>query len=185
MLIVDGHDSHIITKAIKYCINNNIVLIRLPSHSTDILQPSDVGIFSPLATAYKLQLEYYTWLGAGYSVDKADFIQFYGKARQESITVENVLSARRKSGLIPLNPIIVIDNILEPLKPRPITPPEVIVITLDNQCSFPYTPANSQQVHELIELLKNSHLDSGVVLSKMVKAASSAMAQNHCQQIIN
>ena len=60
-----------------------------------------------------------------------------------------------------------------------------MIITPDNQCSFPYTPANSQQVNSLIELLKNSDIDSKEVLSKMTKAASSAMAQNHCQQITN
>ena len=80
MLIVDEHNSHITIKAIRYYINNDIVLICLPSHSMNILQPLNVEIFSSLTTTYKLQLEYNMRLEAGYSVNKVDFIQFYERA---------------------------------------------------------------------------------------------------------
>jgi len=47
LLICDGHDSHIAGGFILHCINNKI-LVLLPPHSSHILQPLDVGIFSPL-----------------------------------------------------------------------------------------------------------------------------------------
>lgn len=53
ILIVDGHDSHVSIKAIKFCITHKIVLLCLPPHSTHLLQPLDVGVFSPLSVYYK------------------------------------------------------------------------------------------------------------------------------------
>src|SRR5450432_4507289 len=52
ILIMDGHSSHISTKALEFCIASNIIVLCLPSHSTYITQPLDVGIFRPLAMAY-------------------------------------------------------------------------------------------------------------------------------------
>jgi hypothetical protein len=53
MLIFDGYVSHITLEAITFCEEKKIVLLCLPSYSTYFLQPLDVGVFSPFATAYK------------------------------------------------------------------------------------------------------------------------------------
>ena len=53
LLILDGYNSHITTKAIKFYIASKIILLCLPPHTTHLLQPLDVGIFAALATAYK------------------------------------------------------------------------------------------------------------------------------------
>jgi hypothetical protein len=53
MLIFDSYASHITLKANTFCEEKKIVLLCLPSHSTHLLQPLDVGVFSPFATAYK------------------------------------------------------------------------------------------------------------------------------------
>ena len=180
MLIVDGHASHITTKAIKYCIINDIILVCLPSHSTDLLQPLDVGVFSPLATAYKLQLEKHTQLGVGYSVDNVDFIKLYGKAQEEALTVKNIQSAWAKSGLTPLDPTIVTKKLSQP---HPKTPPELSITTQGSEFQLPFTPANMEQVTSLIQLHQQSEADSIAVMRKLTKACNSFMAQNHFQQI--
>ena len=38
IFIVDGHDSHLTTKAIQHCIDNKIVLLCLPPNTTHMLQ---------------------------------------------------------------------------------------------------------------------------------------------------
>jgi len=50
LLLTDGHSSHLTAKFIAYCLKNTIDLVVLPPHSTHILQPLDVTIFSPLKT---------------------------------------------------------------------------------------------------------------------------------------
>ena len=56
LLIVDGHSSHINMAFINKCWDLRIILLVLPPHSTHRLQPLDVGLFSPLSTAYPTNL---------------------------------------------------------------------------------------------------------------------------------
>ena len=48
MLICDGHDSHITGDFIEFCMDNNILLMILPPHSSHLTQPLDVGVFGAL-----------------------------------------------------------------------------------------------------------------------------------------
>ena len=57
ILIVDGHSSHLNMRFIDYCDAHNILLAILPPHSTHRLQPLDVSVFSPLATAYSNEID--------------------------------------------------------------------------------------------------------------------------------
>jgi len=56
MLICDDHDSYISVAFIYHCIQNDIVLLLLPLHSSHLMQSLDVGIFEPLKTAISAQL---------------------------------------------------------------------------------------------------------------------------------
>ena len=53
LLILDGHASHVSIEFVQYCQDHNIVPLCLPPHSTYYLQPLDVGVFGPLASAYR------------------------------------------------------------------------------------------------------------------------------------
>ena len=53
ILIVDGHDSHLTTDALRFCVEKKIILLCLPPPTTYKLQPVDVGVFGPVGEAYK------------------------------------------------------------------------------------------------------------------------------------
>jgi hypothetical protein len=72
LLIVDDHGLHEIGKFQYLCMRNNISLVYLPSHASYILQPLDVGSFSPLAYYYKKELHKFTFTGF-ITVDRATF----------------------------------------------------------------------------------------------------------------
>jgi DDE superfamily endonuclease len=57
LLICDGCDCHISTKFVFYYIKYNIYLFLLLPHSSHILQPLDIGVFSPLKTAVSADLD--------------------------------------------------------------------------------------------------------------------------------
>lgn len=57
VLICDGFGTHETLEVMEFCFENNIILCRLPSHTSDKLQPCDVGVFGPLKTAYRDQIE--------------------------------------------------------------------------------------------------------------------------------
>ena len=52
ILIVDGHTSHVCWPVIQFALDNDIHMIQLPSKSTHVLQPLDVGCFALLQAAY-------------------------------------------------------------------------------------------------------------------------------------
>ena len=45
LLIMDGHGTHMSIELIELARSNGVHLLCLPSHTTHILQPLDVGIF--------------------------------------------------------------------------------------------------------------------------------------------
>ena len=49
LLILNGYNSHCTFSFYNYAVNNKIMIICLPSHTTHALQPCDVGVFEPLA----------------------------------------------------------------------------------------------------------------------------------------
>lgn len=106
LLLVDGHSSHVSIDFIKYALSKKIECLCLPSHTTHLLQPLDVGVFSPLAHSYKTHLEAVTRFST-YNIDKVDFLTIVQKARNEGMTDKNIESAWRATGLIPFNPATV------------------------------------------------------------------------------
>ena len=111
LLIVDGHQYHLTSKAIDFATKHNIIILCLPSHFTDLLQPLDVGVFGPLAQAYRNELEAMTRFGLGYAIDKTDFIMMYQKARSTVMTPQVIQYAWAKSGLWPLHPESVLGSL--------------------------------------------------------------------------
>ena len=52
-LLYDGHKSHISVSLIQWAHKNNIILFVLPPHCSHILQPMNVGCFSPFENLYQ------------------------------------------------------------------------------------------------------------------------------------
>ena len=52
LLILDGHSSHVTIEAIELARSNDVHMLCLPSHTTHILQPLDVGVFKPFKAAF-------------------------------------------------------------------------------------------------------------------------------------
>jgi hypothetical protein len=65
LLVLDGHGSHVTIEFLDYCDRNKILLAVFPPHSTHTLQPLDVVLFKPLATAYSTELSSFLEKGQG------------------------------------------------------------------------------------------------------------------------
>ena len=52
LLIKDGHGSHITLDVIELARKNDIHLLCLPSHTSHILQPLDIGVFKSFKSGY-------------------------------------------------------------------------------------------------------------------------------------
>jgi hypothetical protein len=93
LLILDGYVSHISTTAIRFCIASKIILLCLPLYTTHLLQPLDVGIFAPLANVYKARVREQSKYIVSYLIDKIDFLEILGTARDRAITLINIEKA--------------------------------------------------------------------------------------------
>ncbi|KAF2176478.1 DDE-domain-containing protein [Zopfia rhizophila CBS 207.26] len=80
LLVMDGHSSHCSAKFETYARNNGIIPLRLPSHSSHILQPLDVACFSVVKQLYHKGVEELARSGQ-HHVTIDDFLQIYAIAR--------------------------------------------------------------------------------------------------------
>src|SRR4051794_32409664 len=123
MLVLDGHKSHVSAKFEDYCKRNCIITLCLPSHSSHLTQPLDVGCFSALKRAYSHELEdlikaYVT------HITKLEFFTAFKSAHFKAITSDNVKAGFRGSGLVPYDPQAVLSRLDVKLRtPTPTGPP--------------------------------------------------------------
>jgi hypothetical protein len=59
LLLCDNLACHLSTEVIDLCRKEDVEFVCLPANSTDKLQPLDVGIFGPMKTAWRKQLQKY------------------------------------------------------------------------------------------------------------------------------
>jgi len=120
LLIIDGHESHNSIDFRDYCKEAKIITILMPPHSSHLLQPLDVGCFSPLKKAYGTEISALAATRVT-KVDKPAFLQAYKKAYFKVFQRENIQSSFRGAGLVPFNPQVVLSQL--DVKLRTPTPP--------------------------------------------------------------
>jgi 4-hydroxybenzoate polyprenyltransferase len=123
LLILDGHDSHTTVDFMWQCFKNKVHLLYLPPHTTHVLQPLDLAIFSVLKRAYRRLLNMQVHLGLREStiVGKRMMLRCYYQARLETITEANCKAGWKASGLWPVNmskPLMSRNLIQKPGQPK-------------------------------------------------------------------
>ena len=61
LLYFDGHLTHLSAATVELALAENVSLVKLPAHYTDILQPLDVSCFSPLKAHYEKFLKEFVY----------------------------------------------------------------------------------------------------------------------------
>ena len=111
LLLVDNHSSYCTGRFIMHCLQNRIILIAFPPHSTHLFQPLDVGLFSPLQNYYSAQILDHAQYSGGRGVSKEDFLKYYHRARSRALTPHNIRSAFQASGIHPCRARPVLDKL--------------------------------------------------------------------------
>jgi hypothetical protein len=112
LLIIDGHDSHVDLEFIELAISFDIYIAVFPPHSTHRLQPLDVSVFSPLASAYSRNLDNYIYDAGGYSsMSKRLFWTLFWPSWDKAVSKSNIESGFRKTGIFPFNPEVVLSQL--------------------------------------------------------------------------
>jgi hypothetical protein len=71
----------------------------MPSHSSHLLQPLDVGCFSPLKRAYGDKINSLLWYSTK-KIKKEAFLPAFKAAFEKSMTKENICAGFRGAGLV-------------------------------------------------------------------------------------
>ncbi|KAF9224549.1 DDE-domain-containing protein, partial [Gyrodon lividus] len=99
LLILDGHNSHGTYKFCKFTADHRIIILCLPSHTTHVLQPLDVGIVGPLASAWKKQVNEASWQFI--AIKKNNLLAYHKLAHDKAMLPTTIQSAFAKTGIHP------------------------------------------------------------------------------------
>jgi hypothetical protein len=163
LLICDGHDSHISPKFVRHCIDNNIVLILLPPHSSHLLQPLDVGVFRPLKAAMTTQLDPLFRTGL-HRLEKAEWVNCFVKARPIALTTSNIIGGWRGAGLFPRDINRILDQLPQTKKSTSATivsdSPSTTPTRPQQPLFLSSSPPDAESLHKNNTLLKEIVVDS-------------------------
>lgn len=102
LVIFDGHLTHLDMETVKYAMSQNVTIIKLPPHTTDVLQPLDKACFRPLK--YKWDTSLLSWTRSNQrKLQKHEFVDLLCKVWPEGLTAENVRSGFQSTGIYPPN----------------------------------------------------------------------------------
>lgn len=110
LLLCDNHGSHTTVPFMYECYRHNVQLVYMPSHSSHILQPLDVGVFSILKRKYRKEITNLSRYEETQPVQRSQFIKYYIKARAEALQPFYIQSGWRGTGLSPYNPQKVLNS---------------------------------------------------------------------------
>lgn len=155
LLILDGHEVHNSIKFQQYCTEAKIITLCMPPYSSHLLQPLDVGCFSPLKRAYGRQAEELMRNKINH-ITKIEFLPAFQQAYRKTITKDNILGGFRGAGLVPHDPEAVISRL--DVKLRTPSPPAAEDLPWLSQ-----TPSNTIELGTQSTLVKQRlqrHIDS-------------------------
>ena len=102
ILVVDGHVSHLDYKVVEFAKKENIAVLKLPSHTTDLLQPLDRTCFGPFKAKWNAALV--GWQRKNQrSLSKSEFVDLVCEVWREGLSSMNIISGFRACGIYPVN----------------------------------------------------------------------------------
>jgi hypothetical protein len=174
VLISDGFGTYEMLEILEFGLENNIILCRLPSHTSHKVQPCDVAVFAALKAAYQDQVDR---LGRGgvYSIGKEDFTSLYSPARVKAFTKRNITQAWAATGLFPFNP----DRVL-----RGIPRPHVQIVTSEAEMTGGGMQAETAQMTDT-PVTPITPVDTGAVtlLYNMIKQDAEGLGEPRKRRI--
>jgi len=121
LLILDGHKSHLNQDFKDYCLENMILTLYMPAHSSHVLQPLDVVCFSPLKLKYSQRVQALASKRV-FHINKEGFLPAFRDAFFDVFTYENCKKAFEASGLVPINAQRVLDRLDVQIRTPPQAP---------------------------------------------------------------
>ena len=103
LLLLDGHSSHYCPDTIRLAAKERVILFTLPPNTTHLSQLLDKGCFGPLKIAWREICHEFMTENPGKTVTRYQFSALLHKAWMRSMTIANITSGFRVTGIYPFN----------------------------------------------------------------------------------
>lgn len=110
LLVLDNHDSHLSIEGLDYCKENGVIMLTLPPHTSNKLQPLDRCVFGPFKTFVSQLMN--TWMmdHPGQTLTIYDLPEICTKGWDRAATPVNIKSAFKCTGIEPYDRDIFTDQ---------------------------------------------------------------------------
>ena len=99
MLIFDGHETHMNYEVRQLALKHDIVIAKIPPHTTHLLQPLDLAVFKPLKEAYD-RFAHLLFISERRYVTKRDFPDLVAKT-WKAFKPQFARNGFKKAGIVP------------------------------------------------------------------------------------
>jgi hypothetical protein len=146
----------------------------MPPHTSHLLQPLDVGCYSPLKVIYGHEVSELAWRGV-FHIDKLEFLWIYKRVWLTSLSERNIKAGFQVTGLVPYYPERVLSNLTVVRTPSP--PGTTAASGEPWTAETPRTTDQLQQQARLIKdlLCRQSQSPTSQAISQLVKGCQLAM----------
>ena len=103
LLLLDGHCTHYQPDLIKLAVQNDVLILCLPPHTTHATQPLDCGVFSPLKSHWSTVCHKFIQKNPGKLITRYNFNGLFSKAWLKSVVPTNLIAGFKVCGVYPLN----------------------------------------------------------------------------------
>ena len=180
LLICDGHDSHITAEFIAYCMDNKILLMILPPHSSHLTQPLDIGVFGVLKK--HMVRELYPLMRTGIArIQKVEWLTAFVAVHDRAVSTKNILNGFRGTSIYPFLPTKVLRRVTRSPSPQPQLQPSTPSNTLTpfNKAVLTDSPTDYNAVQHANDAL-NTLIQSGKPLPSPQKNMSPTSPDLSC-----
>jgi hypothetical protein len=106
LIVYDGHSTHIDEEIILRALEENIIILKLPPHTSHLLQPLDLAVFKVFKTKWNEKLIAWQREHIGRKLPKSLFSKMLGETWKD-ISPDSIKNGFRKAGIHPFNSKIV------------------------------------------------------------------------------
>ena len=103
LLILDNHESHFTVKSLDFCKNNGIILLTLPPHTSNKLQPLDRTVYKSLKSTFNAACNEWMITHVGKTISIYEIAELFGIAYPSAFTPQNIISGFESTGIWRLN----------------------------------------------------------------------------------
>ena len=103
LILYDGHTFHVCKPVIDWARANYIVLFTLPPHCGHILQPQNIGFFSPLKSKFNRECQIFLRSNPVRQIIRYDICGLACKAYEKGLSPSNLVAAFRRAGIVPFD----------------------------------------------------------------------------------